>query len=451
MIRKLHPATIIILSFLDCISVGTALITLPVSNVSGHISFMDALFTVTSAVCVTGLTVLDTGSHFTLFGQAVILILIQVGGLGLMTISVVFFKFLGMNVSFQHRRVMQDTFSHTPRKDIYTLLKSIFIFSGLTELIGAVLLAIYWSREYPISKAAYLGIFHSVSAFCNAGFSLFAASLADYRDSVTVNLTICGLIILGGIGFPVIFDLYEYFSKRRRQRVTISLQTKIAATTSAILILAGMVLYLILEQNNSLKGLNTTQRILGAFFQSVTARTAGYNTLDLSTLSDAGAFLMMILMFIGASPGSCAGGVKTTTITVLAVSAIASLKGISHPNIYKKSISDANVMKSLAIIGISVFFIALVFFLMLVTQSATPLQGPMTANQFRIHLFEVISAFGTVGLSMGATMLINNWGKFLLVIMMLIGRVGVLSFFYFIAGDEKNMGIEYSEESMMLG
>jgi len=451
MIRKLHPATIIILSFLNCIGMGTALITLPVSTVSGYISFMDALFTVTSAVCVTGLFIHDTGTHFTPFGQAVILLLIQVGGLGLMTISVVFFKFLGVNVSFQHRRVMQETFSHTPRKDIYALLKSIFIFSGLTELIGAVLLAIYWSRKFPISQAAYLGLFHSISAFCNAGFSLFPANLADYRDSVTVNLTICGLIILGGIGFPVVFDLYEYLSRRRLKRVKLSLQTKIAGSTTGVLILAGMVLYLILEKNNSLKGLDTTQRILGAFFQSVTARTAGFNTLDLATLSDAGTFLMMILMFIGASPGSCAGGVKTTTVTVLAVSAIASLKGILHPNVYKKSISDINVMKSLAIVGISVFFISLIFFLMLATQSSTPVQSSMAANHFRIYLFEVLSAFGTVGLSIGATEVINDWGKFLLVIMMLIGRVGVLSFFYFIAGNEKDAGLEYSEESLMLG
>jgi trk system potassium uptake protein TrkH len=451
MIRKHHPATIIILSFLDCISVGTALLTLPISNATGHITFMDALFTVTSAVCVTGLTILDTGSHFTLFGQTVILILIQVGGLGLMTISVVFFKFLGMNVSFQHRRVMQESFSHTPRKDIYALLKSIFIFSGLTELLGAFLLAIYWSNDFPIPQAVYLALFHSVSAFCNAGFSLFAANLLDYRDSVTVNLTICGLIILGGIGFPVIFDIYENLSKRRRKRIKFSLQTKVATTATAILIFAGMFLYLALEQQHSMKGLNPTQKILSAFFQSVTARTAGFNTLDFSTFSNAGAFLTMILMFIGASPGSCAGGVKTTTITVLAVSAIARLKGIFHPSIYKKSISDSNVMKSLAIVGISIFFITVIFFLILLSQPSTPVQSPMAVNQFRNYLFEVLSAFGTVGLSMGATKLINDWGRFLLVIMMLIGRVGVLSFFYFIVGDDKKAKIEYSEESIMLG
>lgn len=451
MTRKLHPATLIILSFLVCISVGTALITLPVSNTCGYISFMDALFTVTSAVCVTGLGVLDTGTQFSLFGQIIILLLIQIGGLGLMTISVVLFKFLGMNVSFQHRRVMQETFAHTPRKDIYSLLKSIFVFSGLTELLGAVLLAIYWSREFPISRAAYLGVFHSISAFCNAGFSLFPASLVDYRDSVVVNLTVCGLIILGGIGFPVVFDLYENLSQRRRKRVKLSLQTKITGTTTGILIFAGMVLYLILEQDNSLKGLDPAQKLMGALFQSVTARTAGFNTLDLTTLGDAGAFFMMILMFIGASPGSCAGGVKTTTISVLTVSAVARLKGILHPSIYKKSISDTNVMKSLAIVGISVFFITVIFFLMLATQPSTPVAGATAGNPFRIYLFEVLSAFGTVGLSMGATTLINDWGKFLLVIMMLIGRVGVLSFFYFIAGDEKNAGFEYSEESIMLG
>ena len=451
MIRKLHPATIFILSFIDCIGMGTALLALPVSTTSGYISFMDALFTVTSAVCVTGLTIHDTGTYFTAFGQAVILLLIQIGGLGLMTLSVVFFKFIGMNVSFQQRRIMQDTFTHTPRKDIHVLLKSIFVFSGLTELVGAIILGIYWSREYPITQAVYLGVFHSVSAFCNAGFSLFAANLIDYKGSLTVNLTICSLIVLGGIGFPVIFDIYGYFSKKRLNRVKISLQTKVAGAATGVLILAGMVLYLIFEKNNSLKGLDPLETLLGAFFQSVTARTAGFNTLDLTTLSDAGAFLLMILMFIGASPGSCAGGVKTTTISVLIVTAIAKLKGILYPSIFKKRISDTNIMKSLSIVGISVFFITLIFLLMLITQPASPVAGTVTADRFRIYLFEVLSAFGTVGLSMGATTQINDWGKFLLVIMMLIGRVGVLSIFYFIAADEKHAGFEYSEESMMLG
>lgn len=451
MIRKLHPATIIILSFLDCISMGTALITLPVSTTSGYISFMDALFTVTSAVCVTGLAIHDTGVYFTLFGQTIILLLIQIGGLGLMTITVVIFKFIGVNISFQQRQVMQETFAHTPRKDIYALLRSIFIFSGVTEAIGALVLTLYWCQEFPISQAFYLGLFHSISAFCNAGFSLFTANLADYKGSITVNLTICGLIILGGIGFPVIYDVYGYYSNRRFRRVKFSLQTKVAGTTTTALILTGMVLYLIFEKNNSLKGLDPLEKILGAFFQSVTARTAGFNTLDLTTLSDAGAFLLMILMFIGASPGSCAGGVKTTTLTVLCVSAMAKLHGIYYPHVFKKRISDTNIMKSLTIVGMSVFFVTLIFLLLLITQSTTPYSGAVIADRFRIYLFEVISAFGTVGLSMGATTIINDTGKLLLVVMMLIGRVGVLSFFYFIAGDEKHAGFEYSEESMMLG
>jgi trk system potassium uptake protein TrkH len=450
-LRKIHPASLLLISFLTTIFVGAGFLTLPVSTRSGQIHVVDALFTATSAVCVTGLTVQDTGTYFSMFGQIVILILIQIGGLGLMTISVMFFRFFGKSVSFQHRMAMQETFSHTPRKDIYSILKSIFIFTGLTELVGAVLLTISWSRQYPFPQAAYLGLFHSVSAFCNAGFSLFASSLVDFRDSIPVNLTICGLIVLGGIGFPVIYDLHHYLSQCRHARCKFSIQTKSVLTTTFILIVAGTMFYLMLEQAHSLKGSGLGHQILYSLFQSITARTAGFNTLDLSGISNACAMIMMLLMFIGASPGSCAGGIKTTTLTVLVVSTWNRLKGNYRPSLFKKSISEANITKSLSIVGLSTFLIVLVFSLMLICQPAHQIQGPIAGDQFRVYLFEVISAFGTVGLSLGATSVINDWGKLLLVIMMLIGRVGVMSFSYVITVGQKKSGIEYVEENLMLG
>ncbi len=450
-ILKLHPAALILGSFLLLIVIGTIGLKIPISTPIGHISWMDALFTATSAVCVTGLAVLDTGRDFTIFGQCVILLLIQIGGLGVMTVSVALFHWLGRTISFRHRMVMQETFAHTPRKDIYSLLQSIFIFTGITELLGAILLTVFWSRRFPVDQAVWLAVFHSVSAFCNAGFSLFANSLMDFRDLLSINLIICTLIILGGIGFPVVHDLVHYLFRSGQRRVKLSIQTKTVLTTTGVLILSGTFLYMILEQGHSLKGSGLGNQILYSFFQSVTSRTAGFNTLDLAGIGNAGAMLLMLLMFIGASPGSCAGGIKTTTLTVLLVAARCRMKGNYRPNLFKKSISDVNIMKSLSIVGLSAFFVLVIFFLLLISQSSEQIAGHAGGDQFRILLFEVISAFGTVGLSMGATSVINGWGKMLLIIMMLIGRVGVISFAYVLIINGNQSGIEYVEENMMLG
>jgi len=286
MIRKPHPATIIILSFLVCVSAGSALLTLPVSNNSGYISFMNALFSATSVVCVTGLTVLDTGTHFTLFGQTVILILIQIGGLVLMTISVVFFQ-IPRDECFlpAAQGHAGHFFPYSPKRHLCIAYIHLYFFGAH----GTARLRFADDLLEP-SVPDFSG---RISGDIPLGFSVLQCRIFPFcRQScrlqgfVTVNLTVCGLIILGGIGFPVIFNLYEYLSKRRRHRVKISLQTKIATTTTGIFIFSSMVLYLILEQNNSLNGLDPAQRILGAFFQSVTARTAGFNTLDLAPPAD---------------------------------------------------------------------------------------------------------------------------------------------------------------------
>ena len=449
-LRRIRPASFLLISFISAILAGAFLLMLPFSTTSGTIAFIDALFTSTSAVCVTGLTVLDTGTYFTLFGQIVILVLIQLGGLGIMTVSVVLFQFLGKIVSFRQRMAMQETFAHTPRKDIYRLIKSIFFFTLLAEGTGAMLLFFHWKKEFPAIKAIYMAVFHSVSAFCNAGFTLFNNNLMNYTEAYFLNFIICALIVLGGIGFPVVFEIYNLAVKKKGVRVKISVQTKSVLVTTIILIASGTIFFLLLELNNSLKGLSLTGSILASLFQSITSRTAGFNTVDFSVLSDSAASLLIFLMFIGASPGSCGGGIKTTTFFVLFSLVKNRIRGNTTVNVFKKSLGKESISKSVSIFLLSLSLVALVLFLLLMSDHFRH-KEIQNADRFISYLFEVVSAFGTVGLSMGATAAINSIGKFLLIITMLIGRVGVLTFSYIITAAEAPRGIEYAEENLMVG
>lgn len=449
--RKISTATLLLLSFVGAITLGAMLLMLPFSTVSGSIKFIDALFTSTSAICVTGLIVVNTGTFFTLTGQLIILALIQLGGLGIMTVSVLLFQFLGKIISFRHRMAMQETFAHTPRKDIYRLIKSIFIFTFVAEAVGVFFLFLHWYKEYSFSKALYISLFHSVSAFCNAGFSLFENSFMNYPDSLLLNFTICGLIILGGIGFPVVYEIYNIHSKKRAgEKIKTSVHTKSVLATTLILIISGTLFFFLLEQNFSLKGFSPTGSILPSLFQSITARTAGFNTIDFSQLGNATTSLIIFLMFIGASPGSCGGGIKTTTLFVLFSLVKSRLRGNIRVNTFKKSLGEGSLSKSVSILLISISFIALIFFLLLLTDQ---LGNRTTENAiiYRSYLFEVVSAFGTVGLSTGATNFLNGTGKLLIIFTMLIGRVGILTFSYVLAGTKGSGGLEYAEENIMVG
>jgi len=448
-VRRMHPAALLLFSFLLAIGIGTCLLLLPPATVCGEISFIDALFTATSAVCVTGLIVVDTGTYFTFFGQGVILTLIQLGGLGIMTVSVLLFQFLGKMVSFRQRMAVQEVFAHTPREDIHELLNAIFIFTGIAELIGGVLLFIHWQREYPIGEAIYMAVFHSVSAFCNAGFSLVSGSFTNYQGAILLNLTICGLIIFGGIGFPVVYDLYGRVAHSRGKPTKLSVQTKTVMTATFFLIICGTALFFLLEYDNTLKGCSVGEGLLAAFFQAVTSRTAGFNTVDTAMLGNATAALIIFLMFVGASPGSC-GGVKTTTLAVLGAFSLSRLQSKIRVNMFKKSIPAECISKSIAIVILAVSLVALIFFLLLMSAQDEAIDAAGSL-EFRSYLFEAVSAFATVGLSMGATTEINVWGKMLIVVTMLIGRVGVLSFSYIIAGAAPRNGIEHAEEKLMVG
>jgi trk system potassium uptake protein TrkH len=392
----------------------------------------------------------DTGSYFTPFGQQIILVLIQLGGLGVMTISVTIFLMIGKRVSFKQRMAMQDLFAHTPREDIIQLVKSVLWFTVIAEFSGILLLTIHWTKEYPLTKAIYMGVFHSVSAFCNAGFSLFTNSFMDYTDDVFLNVVICTLIVFGGIGFPVVYDIYKTLFRSKGKRVKLSVQTKTVLITTSILIMAGMAVFWSVEQNASIRGYSFIDRLLPSFFQSVTCRTAGFNTINIAALGNATLAFMIFLMVVGASPGSCGGGIKTTTLAVLGKYAWSRMRNKIRVNMFKKSIPQDTVAKSISLVVISMTIILAALFLLLLS---TPdnLSSGKDHSDFLSYLFEVVSAFGTVGLSMGATNQMTCPGKLLIIIIMLIGRVGVLTFSYLIAGIELTKGIEYAEENIMIG
>jgi trk system potassium uptake protein TrkH len=450
-ILKSHPATLVLTSFLLTITAGALMLKLPVATKTLHVSWVDALFTATSAVCVTGLVIVDTGSYFTVFGQCVILLLIQIGGLGVMTISVALFRWIGRSVSFRHRMVMQDLFAHTPREDIFGLVKSIVLFTFGAEVIGAVLLTIHWSSELPFWRAAYTAIFHSVSAFCNAGFALFSNSMVRYSDNFLLNTTVCILIVMGGIGFPVLYDLESWFVRRKEKRVRLSIQTKTVLMTTIALIISGALMFAFLERQALENSHSLSHRILAPLFQSITCRTAGFNTVDIAALKDATLAIMIFLMFFGASPGSCGGGVKTTTLALLTAFTFSRVRRRQRVNMFKKSIPGETVTRSISLILVSIGIICMVLFLILAGDSVSGHEVVGPRRSFLVYLFETVSAFGTVGLSMGITPELNTWGKFWIILTMIIGRVGVLTFSYIIVGTGTTNGIEYSEENLMIG
>jgi trk system potassium uptake protein len=450
-ILKAHPATLVLASFLLAITFGTVLLMLPISTHSRQISFINALFTATSAVCVTGLIVEATGTFFTGFGQSVILALIQIGGLGVMTFSVVLFRLIGRNISFRQRLAMQDLFSHTPREDIFNLLKSTILFTLSTEIIGALLLSVHWSRELSFSAALYTAVFHSISAFCNAGFSLFSDSMMQYSDDLLLNGTMCALIVVGGIGFPVLYDLQSWLRTRRRQRARLSVQTKTVILTTLFLIAGGALMFAFLEYDSMPRAVSFSHRVLVSMFQSITCRTAGFNTVDIASLTEATLALMIFLMFFGASPGSCGGGVKTTTLALIAAFTVSRIRRHLRVNMFKKSIPSEAVNRSVSLLLVSIGVIGLVLFMLLVGEPSGASKEASQGGSFLAYLFESVSAFGTVGLSMGVTSDLSVWSKSWIILMMIVGRVGVLTFSYIIVGAAVTNGLEYSEESIMIG
>ncbi|MCB5259205.1 MAG: TrkH family potassium uptake protein [Candidatus Cloacimonetes bacterium] len=436
-----NPPVSLMLSFAFVILVGTILLMLPEASVNKEITpFIDALFTSTSATCVTGLIVRDTGSYFSLFGQLVILVLIQIGGLGIMTVSTAFALIMGRRLTLKLENVMHNVVGDNERLDVFQLLKNIVIVTAIIEAFGAVFLFLTFSKTMQASQALYSAIFHSISGFCNAGFSLFTDSLMGYVDNPLVNFTLTGLILLGGLGFAVMIDLYRYVFKLDRVR-KLTLHSKIVLLVSSLLILVGFISVYVAEYNGLMNGFTVSKRMLSSWFQSVTARTAGFNTLDITRLSPASILVFLGLMFIGASPGSTGGGIKTTTFAVLLLSVTSMLRGRRELSMYNRKIAISNFREATSLIILSSGIIFLVVFGLFMVESFP----------FEKIIFEAISAFGTVGLSMGITDKLGAAGKLLITILMYIGRIGPLTLIYALSMRKREPKVTYAEEKIAIG
>ncbi len=441
---RFHPAQTLILSFLLVIVVGTLLLMLPRAVAPGNdLGWLDALFTATSATCVTGLIVVDTGTHFSMLGQLIILALIQIGGLGIMTLSSFLALFFGRGMAIRERIMLQEMLNVERLGAITRLLRGVVLITFSVEAIGALLLYFSWNQPgWSLGERIYQSVFHSVSAFCNAGFSLNSDSLMAYAHNYGVVLTVAMLIVIGGIGFVVMIDLTHgkiFRPMDRRWRIRrYSVHTRLALMVTGILLLLGTVVFLWIQP---LEG-NWIYRLVQAFFSSVTARTAGFNTVDIGQLTTSTALLLMFLMFIGASPGSTGGGIKTTTLGILIASFISIIQGKNRIELFKKSISFTVLNRALVVFAFSITFIMICSFLLSLTEHV----------DFLNLLFEEISAFGTVGLSRGITSALTPYGRLIIIASMFVGRVGVLTLAFAITTPKEHLRVEYPEErSVMVG
>lgn len=450
-ITRIAPGPALILYYAAAILIGAVALSLPVAAHGDPLSFLDALFTATSAQCVTGLSVVDTGTRLTLFGQLVVLALIQVGGLGITTFSVYLFFYLRLGVGSRGRWIIQETLLHTPVDSLKDLIRGIFLLTLAIEGVGALLLAVAFVPEMGFWRGLYSGIFHSISAFCNAGFALFPDSLVGYRSNPLVNLTIMGLIILGGIGFLVIREVLAFLPWRRgKGRRRLSLHSRLVLWTSGALIVGGTLLIGLLEFRGALAGMGIQEGFLTALFQSITARTAGFNTIDLNQFRLPTLFLLLFLMFVGASPGSAGGGIKTTSLALFVAILHSRLRGNPHTNVFRRTVPDAVVAKTLALVMLAIALIGAAIFALLAVQAPTLPVGKSPGG-FMNYTFEAVSAFGTVGLSLGATGTLLPAGKFIVILLMFIGRVGLLTVAFTIARRTRPDAVRYSQENIMIG
>lgn len=436
--KKLSPTQILALSFLLVILIGAFLLSLPQASKETSLSLVDALFTATSATCVTGLIVVDTGSHFTLFGQIVILFLIQLGGLGIMTASIFLVFLLGKHISIKERMLIKESLGAEGIGKILHRLRQVLVFTVTVEILGASLLFFLFKKDFSSGRAAYLAIFHSVSAFCNAGFSLFKESLIGYQGSVLANLTFSFLIILGGIGFVVVADIGGALRKAKR----LSLHTKSVLTVTVILIISSAFLFYFLEGKSALLGLSLKAKICSSWFLSITPRTAGFNSLPTEALSSASLFLIIFLMFVGGAPGSTAGGIKVSTLAVLFGVVTSIVKGRDEIELYKRTIPKEIGQKALAIITLSALTILVSTFLLLLLKEA---------GSFLEILFEVTSAFGTVGLSTGLTPKLSFLGKMVIIVLMFVGRLGPLTVALAVGEKKFKAPYKFPEEKVVIG
>jgi trk system potassium uptake protein len=439
----------ICLGFIAVILAGTALLMMPFATSSGQWNNpIVALFTATSAVCVTGHVVVDTATYFSGVGQFVIMLLVQIGGLGYMTVTTFLLLLLGRRFGLKDKIAIQQSLDRRSLQGSNQILRSIVATTMIFELTGAFLLLLEFVPKVGWPKGLWFAVFHSISAWNNAGFALFSDNLVSYQGSLLLNMVITSLIIFGGIGYEVILELYLMLRERITSssiRTVRSLNFRVAISTTIFLLLGGTLAIWLIEMRNAqtLGVLGTGQQLLAAWFQAVTSRTAGFNTIDVSKMTTAGLFITIALMLVGGCPGGTAGGIKTTTARILASSTYTVLQGKESVVLYRRQVPNTLILKAVGVTFGSIMTVV-------VATVVISLVEPPTLNFIQI-LFEVVSAFGTVGLSMGITADLTPASKLVLVATMYIGRVGILLLIAALLGDPKSTAIRYPEESLLIG
>lgn len=441
---KLAPAQVVLLSFGGWILLGALILMLPVSSAAGkNLTFIDAIFMSTSATCVTGLATVSLVDDLSVFGQMVILILTQVGGLGIMTLSSSMAVIMGKNLQMREQVIMQDVLDTQSASELLTLIVDIIRYTFVIEFMGAIVLAVgFYQEGLEIGQALYFGFFHSIMSFCNAGFSLFSNSLEDFKFEPLINLTVIVLLVLGGVGFSVMKDVVTTVKSRRSFR-TLSVHTKLVLSINTLLWSIATIYLFFGEFLHAFQDMTMWERFQVSLFQAFTPRTAGFNTINFNSLHPHTVYMLLLLMFIGASPGSTGGGVKTTTFAVLLQSVTATLKGKFDVEFFERRVPSATVVKSIAIFIISLIVVSSGILIMMRIEPD---------KSFLALFFEVTSAFATVGLSLGITPFLSALGKVVITIMMFIGRVGPLTLVLAI-GSRAVMPsrVEYPEGKILIG
>ncbi len=434
---RLNPSQLLVLVFVVSITAGTLLLKLPLSTYEG-IKWVDALFIATSAMTVTGLATVDPATTFTMIGQFVIAVLIQVGGLGIMSFAVLIYIMLGKKIGLKERLLMQHALNQTSVGGIIKLVKYLFIFSITIEMIAMIFLSIRWVPQYGWLQGLFYSFFHSISSFNNAGFALWSDNLMQYVGDPIVNIVISFLFIIGGIGFTVLVDVWK-----KKKYKKLSLHTKLMLVGTLVINVVSMLFIFCLEYSNSktIGDFTLGDKLLASYFQAVSPRTAGFNTIDIGSMDETTLFLIIILMFIGAGSGSTGGGIKLTTALVIGLATVSFLRGKSDIVISKRTIKSTFLLKALAISMISIVFVIIGIFLLNVTEKDA---------SFLDIMFEVVSAFGTVGLTAGLTMTLSFIGKQIIIFIMIFGKLGPLTLMFSLATPTKEK-IRYPEEDILTG
>lgn len=440
--KKLSEVQILAIGFIVVILIGGTILSLPMSSVTGEATnFLDSVFTATSATCVTGLVVVDTGTHWNIFGQTVIMILIEIGGLGFMSFATFITFLMGRKITLKSRLLMQEAMNTFGIQGVVKMMLKVMQFAFVIQFVGLLFLSTQFIPEYGLGKGLFYSLFHSVSTFCNAGFDIFGdfTSYTIYYNNPVILLTVSSLIAVGGLGFTVLLELYNF-----RRDKKLSLHSKVVLYITGILILGGALCFFIMEYNNpaTMHSMSLGDKMVNSIVASISPRTAGINSISTTDMTTSGKFLTVILMFIGGSPGSTAGGVKTSTLGIVLGGIICVIKGREDVELFKKRIPKDLVYKAMAIIGIAMCLVCVVTMFLTVTEPG---------KDFLALLYETTSAFGTVGLSMGVTPTLSDAGKMIIITLMYLGRVGPLTVALALLSKKPEGNFKYPEGKVLIG